>query len=569
MDNVVNRLRALSVAPPREGDDFDVWLEQKDVFAFLNDNLSDQEFVLYASLPFTFIYAIAVPTVSLEPLDINDLMAWGANPWSSWGISISFGEPAEIDITTPLENVGSKALAGGEQLIYGRRFDGRQEQKNYYEVLQKLTHLFDLHYVPERRAYCRFDKRGDVEDVIRVVDISREGSRSGGTVVTIAREILDEYLTLTEAAIVRVFDITRFEPTKFGGWRDARTEALVEDGGLYYRKAVEAGYASYARGFQVVRSPLNKEAVRSRLHGKHADEKRYASFIAQDVKNNVVAEISCAPECLANYFTKSDLPFEITPAFFRPDVLLKYKKDPDKYLLEERSITSHNAWHLQTYDINEAGQVHTYLVYLSRLPYDEQLYWKSFNETPKAPISKRAFTTDIQGEFFDEYDPLGSLKYLADQLRSQDVPWWNLRSDHLIQRVHYPVTRSSEEWADELMALDKLLVEGFEEKWLRRKAEELGRPPKVQARSLKLMEECLIGTGFEEDHARQIMGPFHDVHNLRSELKGHATGAEARRIRASVLSEHGSYRRHFETLCARCDESLRQISNALGVPLRD
>jgi hypothetical protein len=287
------------------------------------------------------------------------------------------------------------------------------------------------------------------------------------------------------------------------------------------------------------------------------------------VKNNVVTEISCDPKCLANYFTKSDLPFEITPAFFRPDVLLKYKKDPDKYLLEERSITSHNAWHLETYDINEAGQVHTYLVYLSRLPYDEQLYWKSFNEAPKAPISKRAFTTDIKGEFFDEYDPLGSVKHLAEQLRSQDVPWWTLRSDRLIKLVHYPVTRSSEEWADELMALDKLLVEGFEEKWLRRKAEELGRSQKMQVRSLKLMEECLIGLGFEEDHARQIMAPLHDVHNLRSELKGHATGDEARRIRASAISEHGSYRRHFETLCARCDESMRQISKALGVSLQD
>jgi hypothetical protein len=167
MNDVVKRLRAITTAPPREGGAFDSWLEQKDVFAFLKDNLSDQELILYASLPFTFIYSIAVPEGSLEPLDINDLMGWGANPWSSWSISISLGEPAEIEIIPPLENVSSKVLAGGEQLIFARRFDGKQEQKNYYEVLQKLTHLLDLHYVPERRAYCRFDKRGDVEDVIR------------------------------------------------------------------------------------------------------------------------------------------------------------------------------------------------------------------------------------------------------------------------------------------------------------------------------------------------------------------------------------------------------------------
>src|SRR5258706_4515753 len=150
MNDIVKRLRAISTAPRQEGP-FDSWLEQKDVFAFLKDNLTDEELVLYVSLPFTFIYSIAVREHSLEPLDVNDLMAWGANPWSSWSLSISLGEPAEIDIFPPLENAGSKVLAGGEQLIYARQFAGKQEEKNYYEVLQKLTHLLDFDYVPERR----------------------------------------------------------------------------------------------------------------------------------------------------------------------------------------------------------------------------------------------------------------------------------------------------------------------------------------------------------------------------------------------------------------------------------
>ncbi len=46
--------------------------------------------------------------------------------------------------------------------------------------------------------------------------------------------------------------------------------------------------------------------------------------------------MSTAPGATANYFTESDLPFETTPAFFRPDVLLKYKFDSEKYTLESR-----------------------------------------------------------------------------------------------------------------------------------------------------------------------------------------------------------------------------------------
>ncbi len=126
---------------------------------------------------------------------------------------------------------------------------------------------------------------------------------------------------------------------------------------------------------------------------------------------------------VANYFTASDLPFEMSPAFFRPDVLLKYKGDSEKYRLEDRSITCRNAWHLETYDINDAGQVHTYLIYLQRLPYDEQLYWKSYNEKPKSSISKRAFTTDFEGNWYNEYDALASLKEFAFELDHERVPW--------------------------------------------------------------------------------------------------------------------------------------------------
>ncbi len=569
MNDVVKQLRAIAIVPPQDSGGFDVWLEQKDVLAFLNDNISEREFVLYASLPFTFIYGIAVPTASLEPLDVDDLMAWGTNPWSSWCVATSFSDPPEVDILPPLNNVGSRVLANGEQLLFGRRFDGRQEQKSYFELSQKLAHLLDLHYVPERLAYCKFDRRGDVEDVVRVIDLPKEGGRDGGTLVTVLREALDEYLALTEAAVVRFFDVTRCKQTGFAGWRNERTELESRDGASHYRKAVEPGYASYTRGFQVVRPNFDKLDVLERSRGECDDEKCYAEFISQDWKNNVVAEISCSPTSLANYFTKSDLPFEITPAFFRPDVLLKYKKDPEKYLLDERSITSHNAWHLQTYDINEAGQVHTYLIYLSRLPYDEQLYWKSFNEAPKAPISKRAFATDMKGEVFVEYDPLGSLKGVLRQLHSHAVSWWKLRSDRLIQLVHYPVTKSAEEWADELMALDKLVVEGFEERWLRKKAGGLGKSPKEQDRSLRLIEHCLSGLGFEEDHALEIVAPFREVHNLRSQLKGHAAGSEASKIRAQAISVHGSYRKQFETLCGRCDESMRKISKAFDVPLQN
>lgn len=74
--------------------------------------------------------------------------------------------------------------------------------------------------------------------------------------------------------------------------------------------------------------------------------------------------------------------------------------------LEERSITCRNAWDLPTFDINEAGQVHTYICYLAKLPYEDQLYWKSFNEWPRGPFPSAPTKPTSKG-LSNRLQPLG------------------------------------------------------------------------------------------------------------------------------------------------------------------
>lgn len=135
-----------------------------------------------------------------------------------------------------------------------------------------------------------------------------------------------------------------------------------------------------------------------------------------------------------------------------------------------------------------------------------------------------------------------------------------------MERSHYPVTASTEEWKEEILALDQLLVEGFEPGWLRKKAKALGRTPDSRFGSLKLIEECLIGLGFEEVHARSTTSPLHEVHNLRSKLKGHASGETARSIKSSAIAAHGSLREHFKHLCQACDEAMETTIEAFLDP---
>ena len=128
--------------------------------------------------------------------------------------------------------------------------------------------------------------------------------------------------------------------------------------------------------------------------------------------------------------------------------------------------------------------------------------------------------------------------------------------------MHYPYTNSRDEWADEILNLDQLLVEGFEEKWLRNKAKELKVNPDIRLLALKLIEAILVAIDFEESHSRKIMTPFHTVHNLRSVLKGHTSGSEAEKIKKEALTDYGSFRKHFEKICSDCDESIEIITEA-------
>ncbi|HEX7772480.1 MAG TPA: hypothetical protein VF435_08655, partial [Pyrinomonadaceae bacterium] len=59
-----------------------------------------------------------------------------------------------------------------------------------------------------------------------------------------------------------------------------------------------------------------------------------------------------------------------------------------------------------------------------------------------------------------------------------------------------------------------------------------------------------------------ITKPLHQLHSLRSKLKGHASGGEAVDIKRHVLAEHGTYRQHFDVLCQACDEAIRTIRDA-------
>lgn len=535
---------------------------------YLKTNATNDEIVIYASGSSVLLHGALALKSKVTPADGPALQDSNIPmPDDSWIIQRAWGggKGHHMYLEAPL-SFGNKSLVGGEKLIFRRHFTGVADGSSPIELSQKLVHSLDLHFVSERSAYCRLDSKGDIEDVIKVVQLNKGSTWGYLDVVTILRKDLDTFMALSETCLVLSFDFTRVRWGSFHGWGEIERYNR-EEADLFYHGGAD-GQGSYCHGAMIVRSQLSvDDLVRAWKDEESPSNRQYATFKIYDRKNEVNVETSCAPEFLSNYFQQSALPWEISPAFFRSEVLHRFKADPEKYTLEDRSIGCRNAWYLKSYDINEAGQVHIYVGDLANLPYEEQAYWQAFNEWPKASISARAYQTDIVGDWYLEYEPLGEMKRTVSMLDTTPPPWWKPRGDTLSDAVRYPATDSVKEWGDEVLALDQYLVEGFLVRPLRELAKSGGRSVDTKWASLRVLQEVLVAKGRSDEEAKALVLPMQKLHSLRTNIRGHAT-TKKKSSESEARTVFGSLREHFTQMVTDCEKSLNEILQSLQVSLK-
>lgn len=546
--------------PPSDAVARKTWLgAAEDSVTFLRSNATREEMVLYASGPSVLIHGVLVPTSRVSPADPDELMCDFIDPEESWCIERVYGggQGHRIYLESPLRTHRSKALIDGEKLVFRRRFHGVDDGPTPVEISQKLVHSLDLYFVAERGAYCRLDARGDIEDVIRVIRF-KGTDRQYDAVVTILAKDFNKYMVVSGMSLLFFFDFTRFIPSNFGGWSNReRKEFRAPD--LFYNCGAGPS-ASYINGRMVCRPAMTLEdLIADWKLEQEGSNRQYASFKIFDRKNDTLIETSCSPEYLSNYFQESALPWEISPAFFRPEVLHLFKADPEKFTMSDRSISCRGAWYLKSYDINEAGQVHVYIGDLAQLPYEEQIYWKSFNVWPKGTISKRAHQNDILGEFSTEYDPLNSIKRKVKLLDGVAPIWWKPRDEKLADAARYPATDSILEWGNEILALDQYLIEGFLDKPLRVLVDARGGKTDLGWRSIRLLQAYFEATGQAPHDAEAAVEPLKTLHDLRTPLRGHASPSTKRAAEADARRTFGTLRAHYTDLAGKCDMALDSI----------
>ena len=557
---LVERIAALS-KPPQ--DEVNSWLEARAHLGLLDDNSKEEELIVWSSDGASIVHGVILPAAEIESLDMDEFLRAGVNAITpragfDWNERTNEIWIEETDDTRALIR-----QAKTQRLVFGRTLRGfGDEDETHFEVLQEYIHTFDAYWRPNERAYCCFDKNGDIVPVVSVTL-----SKSAGTVdlISFRRQQLDAYLVATKSVLIRFFDFTLIPDMRsFKGWPDG-LDTVTRNGDTFFsRQKIESGQASYTYGIQVIRPIRTKSEIVAEFETGRA-RGPFVEFLAHDWRTHRVTEISTDPSATTNYFraTENQLPFEVSPAFFRPEVLLRYKGNRAKYTMREghRSITCRGGWELRSYDINDAGQVSAYIVDLRSLPHAEQIYWKSFNESPRAPISNQAFRRDFRGEWTDPY-PCTELLAMLQEWDYSKVSWWKLRNRNLINSVNVPYAESRDEWAQAFENLAKLVVEGLEKTAIRTRLGELMIPFSGDDRTIALLEKLLLG---EQAVAKgERLSGLREAQQVRTMVAAHTFGQEAHELESQAKLQHGSFAAHFQSVCKTIIGELEHIENAFA-----
>ena len=593
------RLRETIIAintPPENLSSYDNWIRAKSHLAFIKKNFKESELLVfgYHDCRFiehdrTYIDSFIIDESILQELNASALRSLSKSPHplpcNSSSIYIKDGDSAAI--RSGLNVNVNKSFREAKSLVFNqiRKISVNKEER-YLEILQDYIHLSETHWWQDQSAYCRIDDNGDLESV---VSITCDESEDHIVLASFKREPLEQYLAVTNSVLVRLFAFELYDDVTIEAIRNDRLSSDQESkdifgDNIFYHQKIIPRHMGKTIGVQIMRPSRSKEDCIESLFRGERDRNEYIEFLGWDFRNdpNVkmisdfpgelvatdlsdypgasipITMISTDPNATTHYYAAKGnrLPFDTSPIFFRPEILLKYNGDHDKYSVESGRVTCRAGWDI-SYDFNKAGQVHTNIRRLKRLPYSEQLYWKSFNEAPKAEMSERAFHHWFKAEGFPGTEPLTDVVRVLSRWHEKDVAWWKIRDDNLMARDFSPRTSSREEWARAFMDLSNLVTDGFRTKVIRTKLRESKVDFQDDDRSLALLRR-LRATQQNSDETSSLEG-LREVQAIRNKVAAHVGRSKAEHLSHTALEKHGSYTAHFNHVCQIVTEELKII----------
>lgn len=345
---------------------------------------------------------------------------------------------------------------------------------NYVELSQDFRVLLNMHdrYAsPTEHCFVVDNENGDWEKVAEIK----------GETIRIKLTILRKYLALRRMNLLLFFDEMRFSQQSFQelGLTPVMNQIVKDDDYIYNYSSLVNCHAdgNKSGGWIMGKCVLRYREKDYNRDSFDQDDRQYAEFIYDYDDEGEPMSHSCKKETLSNYFVANgDNPLEMTPIFFKKEVLDKYYSNPNKYTVSDGAVGCEGSWSLHI-DNDHRNYVIVPLVYLGNLDYSEQLYWKGYNVSPERDMgfSKTAYKRWMEGSFCDPTFPDLQFKYRFKQFNKK---WekqfgWTLflplidEDEHRYKTLHCLTTENNHSDFDEqILSMTKLVVDSLNQKCL-------------------------------------------------------------------------------------------------------
>lgn len=260
----------------------------------------------------------------------------------------------------------------------------------------------------------------------------------------------------------------------------------------------------------------------------------FPEFCVEELPDGTLRRFTCDPDRLrGGSGGDPEAPGYLTPVFFRPEVLDRYRRDP-VFFVTEREIRCGSSWRLSIDNVY-SDRVMVYLGDLGRyLPSFERQHFLANEVSPVGHrIAAEVVAADLLGLWTERTEGVVSQFFRAlDRLKQSWCQrfgvelYRELHDDdlYLLQQIHIPSTRSQEEFDSIVQSLQRLLIEYIDES-------QFSAVKGSDSGSLNRMERFLKVNNINID-----MIPLRQLQNLRSRGTAHAKGRKYDKLKKEVLS---------------------------------
>lgn len=533
------------------------WLQHEDIRAFLAcDDVPSPWFPAYryvksANQNISW-YSALVPLASIPRLLKRtgdwDLRLGDGGPaiWSGY----ADGKQKSTYVSLGTEN-------GVEPLVLHRAFHGMRG--GFLELTQEFRLYNNLYPEPAKKRFLLIDDNGD----------ESEAARFGEDFFEIRTDLVLNFCAIKQMALGIYVDSFRYsngtlaelglEDTRnhYDGARHGCYLAVIPED-LVFKKEFETSGSIHGKKY-VLPGPMPEERDRS--------TEEYQEFIIDTDAAGKPIRHTCNPEKLFDTFGKNPAAaHELTPVFFRAEVLAKYYADPTKFSVEDGYLRCRGLWGLHM-DNDHIDCVVVFLCDLGRdLSAAERNYWLSFNIPPDGrKISETAYRRGFLAEFTDPQKPDLVFKHEYNYFNRTfyESSGWHFflplhdDDEHFLTTLRLLCKDSQAEFDSQLIALTKLLVDSLNEKAIAKGLTTLEKDDKGITKLEKFFKER--GAAGYEPHIKFLRV----LQDLRSKSAAHRKGSSYEDLIADLQMADEGQQKVFAALLVAGSEFIRFLKALL------